>query len=81
MISETVVNNLMIAGMTLMAQIGSKWLYEDLDDDLEIFLSNKWMRKLYVFSIIFLATQNFNLSFGLTILYWIMMYYFSKNDT
>lgn len=81
MLSETAISNLTVAFMTLMAQIGMKWVYEDLDDDLEIFLSNKWMRKLYVFSIVFLASQNFNLALFLTILYWILMYYFSKNDT
>jgi len=81
MLSEQAMSNLTIAIMTLMAQIGAKWVYEDLDDDLEIFLSNKWMRKLYVFSIVFLASQNFNLALSLTVLYWIIMYHFSKNDT
>jgi len=74
-------SNLTIALLTFLAQIGAKWVYEDLDDDLEIFLSNKWMRKLYVFSIIFLATQSFNLAIFFTILYWILVYYLSKNDT
>jgi len=81
MLSEPAMSNLTIALMTLMAQIGAKWVYEDLDADLEIFLSNKWMRKLYVFSIVFLASQSFNLAIFLTALYWILMYHFSRNDT
>lgn len=81
MLSEQAMNNLTIAVLTLFAQMGAKWIYEDIDDDLEIFLSNKWMRKLYVFAIVFLATQNINLSLFLTALYWVAVYYFSKNDT
>jgi hypothetical protein len=81
MLTDIAMSNLAIALLTFLAQIGAKWVYEDLDDDLEIFLSNKWMRKLYVFAIIFISTQNFNLALLITGIYWIVMYYFSKNDT
>lgn len=81
MSTELAMSNLSIAVITLFAHIGAKWVYEDLDADLEIFLSNKWMRKLYIFAIIFLASQNFNLSLTLTIVYWLVMYFLSKNDT
>ena len=81
MLSQQAYNNLLIAILTCLAHLGSKWVHEDFDEDLEIFLSNKWMRKLYVFAIIFLATQNFNLSLFLVIAYWLMVYFLSKNDT
>jgi hypothetical protein len=74
-------NNLVIGLLTFFAHIGTKWVHEDLDDSLEIFLSNKWMRKLYVFALIYLATDNVNLALALVIIYWVFMYFISKKDT
>lgn len=81
MITEQASRNMLLALLTCMVNLGSRWIHEDFDEDLEIFLSNKYMRKLYVFAIVFIATENFNLSLLILILYWIAVYFLSKNDT
>ena len=80
-IKEETLTHIVMGILTLFANIGTRWVYDDLDDKLESFLASKWMRKVYVFSIIYVATRDLRLSVMMTIAYWFLMYFGSTKDT
>lgn len=67
--SEESFQKLLLGLLTIFTTFGAKYIYEDLDDSIENVLRSKWMRRLYIFGFVYLATQDFYIATLVLFLY------------
>ena len=78
-INEETTQKLLIGLFTIFTTIGVKYIYEDLDDYIEDILRSKWMRKLYIFGFVYIATQDFYIATLVLFLYLFFLKCCKKN--
>lgn len=62
--------NIWIGLLTLLTTIGFKYVHKDLDNtNAHQILQSKWMRRLYIFGFIYLATKDYKISILLSLMY------------
>ena len=57
----------------IIVNIGARFIIDELDDDTRQYISNKFVRKLFIFCSIFMATRDILTSFILTIVFVIII--------
>ena len=64
---------IMIGVAAFLGNIGTKYIFNDFPPEMHKALNHRWMRKVYVFSIVFIATRDAKVSFLITVLYAILI--------
>jgi hypothetical protein len=59
----------------LMMNIGGKYIAEEIPQTINKFFTHKYVKSLFVFSIIFIGTRDINISLIITLLFYILFKY------
>ena len=71
--------NFFLLGITaLLGNIGAKYVFNDFTPQITKILDKPFMRKIYVFSMVFLSTRNIKLAMAITIFYVCFIKYFKQ---
>ena len=66
-------NKYFIGFAMILLNIGARFIIDELDDDTRQYVSNKFVRKLFIFCAFFMATRDIFTSFILTIVFVIII--------
>ncbi len=66
-------NKYMIGLTMIMLNIGARFIIDELDDDLRKMISNKFIRRVFIFCSFFMATKDLFTSIVLTIIFVILI--------
>lgn len=66
-------NKYFIGISMIIVNIGARFIIDELDDDTRQYVSNKFVRKLFIFCAFFMATRDILTSFILTIVFVIII--------
>ena len=66
-------NKYMIGLTMIMLNIGARFIIDELDDDLRNMISNKFIRRVFIFCSFFMATKDLFTSIVLTIIFVILI--------
>ena len=66
-------NKYMIGLTMIMLNIGARFIIDELDDDLRNMISNKFIRRVFIFCSFFMATRDLFTSIVLTIIFVILI--------
>ena len=66
-------NKYMIGLTMIMLNIGARFIIDELDDDLRKMISNKFVRRVFIFCSFFMATKDFFTSIVLTLIFVILI--------
>lgn len=62
-------NNLVIALASILSVLGSRYLIDEIEDSCKNLLSSTIVKKMILFSILFINTKDWRISFIITLLY------------
>ena len=61
--------------MNILMQIGSRFLISEIPNNLHILFENLWIKRFFIFSVIFIATRDIKIAILFTLIYIIMFNY------
>tara|TARA_B100001093_G_scaffold490976_1_gene530588 strand:- start:1161 stop:1526 length:366 start_codon:yes stop_codon:yes gene_type:complete len=73
-------NKYFIGVMMILLNLGARFIIDELGDDIRSIISDKIIRKIFIFCVIFIGTRDIIISFVLTIIFIIIINEFLVNE-